>query len=119
MKPHIIQIVWGVSELSRAIEFYRDKIGFPLILRSDEHSYARFDAGGIHLGLVAGEGDPSAGPRAAVTIGVEDLEAAHSELSDKGVEFQMPPTRQPWGATLARFADPDGNLLYLEAVSGS
>ena len=36
----------------------------------------------------------------------------------KGVEFEMPPTQQPWGGTLALFKDPDGNIYYLDPGHG-
>ena len=119
MKPTIIKIAVGVSDLSRAVEFYCDKVGFPLLFRADEHNYARLDGGRIYIGLVAGGTHNSELPRTAVTIATSDLEAAYAELKDKGVEFQMPPTLQPWGEKMARFTDPDGNFFYLEETSDS
>ena len=50
----------------------------------------------------------------AITISTSDLNADHLALTAKGVEFLMPPTQQPWGTMMARFADPDGNVFYLE-----
>jgi predicted enzyme related to lactoylglutathione lyase len=118
MKPNVIQIAIGVSDLSHAVAFYCDQVGFPLMFRSDEHNYARLDGGGVYIGLVAGGIHTRELPRSAVTIGVSDLESSYLELKTRGVEFQMPPTRQPWGETMARFADPDGNLFYLEERAG-
>jgi len=48
---------------------------------------------------------------------VSDLEAEHARLSQEGVVFSMPPTRQPWGGFMPLFADPDGNVYYLDEVS--
>ena len=45
---------------------------------------------------------------------VDDIDAKYIELLDKGVEFEMPPTKQPWGGTLALFKDPDENVFYLD-----
>jgi predicted enzyme related to lactoylglutathione lyase len=28
----------------------------------------------------------------------------------------MPPTDQPWGGFMATFADPDGNVFYLDQL---
>jgi len=45
---------------------------------------------------------------------VEDIDATYKELVEKGVEFDMPPTKQPWGGTLALLKDPEGNIFYLD-----
>ena len=42
-----------------------------------------------------------------------DLDAAHAELSGKGVQFSMGPGKMPWGGYMAMFKDPDGNEFYL------
>ena len=47
---------------------------------------------------------------------MEDLDAAHAQLSEAGVEFTRPPAREPWGGYMAIFADPDGNTFYLDQV---
>jgi uncharacterized glyoxalase superfamily protein PhnB len=45
---------------------------------------------------------------------VHDVDAVYEDLLGKGVEFTMPPTKQPWGGTLALFKDLDGNVFYLD-----
>src|SRR4030095_15929824 len=40
-----------VSDLGRAVDFYHDVLGLPLLFRADQFSYARLDAGAIDLGL--------------------------------------------------------------------
>lgn len=42
----------------------------------------------------------------------DDVEATHRQLSARGVEFNGPPEKQPWG-TFAIFKDPDGNQFVL------
>ena len=39
------------------------------------------------------------------------------ELAAKGVTFTMAPEKQPWGGFMAMFADPDGNVFYLDEVA--
>ena len=34
----------------------------------------------------------------------------------RGVAFESPPTRQPWGGYMAIFENPDGNLFYLDQL---
>ena len=44
----------------------------------------------------------------------DDVEATHRQLSERGVEFEGPPQKQPWG-TFAKFRDPDGNSFVLSS----
>jgi len=110
-----------VSDLSQAAAFYRDKLGLALQFSSPEHGYASFSAGGIRLGVAV------PGPQQAELVGrhtgvgfeVADLAAEHKRLSGLGVQFTMPPTRQPWGGFMAMIADADGNVFYLDQVSAA
>jgi predicted enzyme related to lactoylglutathione lyase len=43
----------------------------------------------------------------------DDLQADYAGLKSRGVEFEGPPQRQPWG-TEAVFRDPDGNSFVLQ-----
>jgi predicted enzyme related to lactoylglutathione lyase len=117
--------VWYVNlfvhDLGRAVDFYQHKLGLPLRFRDDAFGYAAFGTEGAGLSLA--RVDPAAGNAAGlvgrhtgVALGVPDLQAAHAELAARGVAFDMPPTRQPWGGMLATFRDPDGNVLYLDQL---
>src|SRR5262249_41632230 len=46
--------VLGASDLDRAIAFYRDVIGFPLVRTEPAEDYAELDAGGIGLKVIGG-----------------------------------------------------------------
>ena len=84
-----------------------------------DHGYAAFDAGAVKLGLAevpAGEGDPLTGRHTGVGFGVDDLRAEHARLAEAGVRFTAAPERQPWGGFMALFADPDGNVFYLDEL---
>ena len=106
----------GVSNLSRAVEFYRDTLGLALGFSDEEHGYASFSAGPISLGLAVGEEDQREllGRHTGVGFNTADLEADHKRLAEQGGGFTMEPTRQPWGGFMALFADPDGNVFYLD-----
>lgn len=110
-----------VSDLERSVGFYRDDLGLTLEFADAGHGYASFAAGDLRLGLaVPGEEDAGlVGRHTGVGFAVDDLEAAHARLAGLGVEFPTPPTRQPWGGFMAAFADPDGNLYYLDEVSAA
>jgi predicted enzyme related to lactoylglutathione lyase len=110
-----------VNDLARAIGFYRDVLGLKLRHGDAEHGYAAFEAGSVSLGLAAVEGEHAAlaGRMTGVGLAVDDLEAEHARLVRAGVDFEMPPTRQPWGGFMALLKDPSGNVLYLDEVSAA
>jgi len=109
-------LVLGVSNLERAIVFYRDLLGFPLVHANPAERFAQFDAGGIGLKVV-GNHAPTSTEHAVIEIIVEDIQTAYNELSGKGVEFPLPPSKQPWGGWLAQLRDPDGNLFYVSRAA--
>jgi predicted enzyme related to lactoylglutathione lyase len=47
-------------------------------------------------------------------LACDDVEATYRQLSERGVPFTAPPTKQPWG-TFASFTDPDGNSFVLSS----
>ena len=47
-------------------------------------------------------------------LACDDVEATHRQLTERGVEFESPPQKQPWG-TFAIFKDPDGNRFVLSS----
>lgn len=110
-----------VTDLERAVRFYRDTLGLPLQFADEKFGYASFAPEGIRLGLAVV--DPSAsnasslvGRHTGIGFGVPDLDAAHQQLSAKSVHFTMVPAKQPWGGYMAMFADPDGNVFYLDQL---
>jgi catechol 2,3-dioxygenase-like lactoylglutathione lyase family enzyme len=110
-----------VSDLDRAVDFYHRVLGLPLLFRADQFSYARLDAGPIHLGLAAVDRAAEnfaalVGRHTGIGLAVPDIDRAYEELSAKGVEFPMLPSEQHWGGRLALLADPDGNGLYLDRI---
>ncbi|UZK66391.1 VOC family protein [Sphingomonas sp. M1-B02] len=44
----------------------------------------------------------------------DDVDYTYKQMSEKGVSFEGPPEKQPWG-TFAKFKDEDGNLFVLSS----
>jgi len=110
-----------VTDLERAIGFYQSKLGLRLSHADEPHGYASLEAGKVRLGLAqaSGEHEALAGRLTGIGLNVTDLEAEYARLVGLGVEFEMPPTRQPWGGFMALVRDPDGNTLYLDEISAA
>jgi catechol 2,3-dioxygenase-like lactoylglutathione lyase family enzyme len=116
-------IVLMVRDLGRSVEFYRDKLG--MAVRYSSEGFVTLDAGVVPFQLEALSestktfgseavlADQEAGHRVALTVRVEDVDAAYRELRDKGVKFIRAPTDMPWGHRNADFVDPDGNIWVL------
>ena len=110
----------AVTDFDRSLAFYRDLLALPLLFVDDKFQFAAFRAGHVRFAVVGGAeskkmreargGDFHTG----IGFCVADVDAAHRELEGKGVRFTMPPSKQPWGGYMAMFADPDGNIFYLD-----
>ena len=103
-----------VSDLDRARAFYEGALGLRCDSADPEHGYASFTAGDIRFGTAVTDDTSLIGRHTGVGFIVEDIDTTYKELVAAGVEFDMPPTSQPWGGTLALFKDPDGNVFYLD-----
>lgn len=111
----IHQIAQPIADLDRAVAFYRDALGLPLLFTAPP-SLAFFDCGGVRLML----SPPSPGhdhPGSVIYFAVDDIQATHAALVGRGVAFSEAPTkiatlpdREVW---LAPFADTEGNTLAL------
>jgi len=116
MLSTIGQIATRVTNLDRAIAFYRDTLGIPLLFQAPP-GMAFFQCGPqmLMLGLPERPDDDHAG--SVLYFDVPDIESAHETLSARGVEFvdrphvvHRTPERDLW---LNFFHDPDRNMLAL------
>jgi catechol 2,3-dioxygenase-like lactoylglutathione lyase family enzyme len=99
-----------VTDLARAVDFYRDSIGLGVGFQSDV--MADLPEAGLVLDQIP-EGDVI-GPGLVVGLMVEDVDAAHASLLQRGVVPEGPPADQPWGVRNFYVSDPDGNTLEFE-----
>lgn len=101
-----------VADLERSVGFYRS-LGLIQIVASD--GYARFVCpdGDSTLSLESREG--SAADRGSISIHFESerLDELVAQLVAEGVEFEQPPTDQPYLWREAVLRDPDGHRLFL------
>ena len=109
------QIHVSVADLDRAISFYRDDLGLPLLFRVDGQDMAFLDCGGVRLYLGVAQGPVRSSPLVYYRVG--DVEAAHRSLCERGVESMAGPHLVHRGdgteLWMAFVRDPDGNPLAL------
>jgi methylmalonyl-CoA/ethylmalonyl-CoA epimerase len=110
------QIAIGISDLDRAVAFYRDKLRLKHLF-SAPPGLAFFQAGEVRLMLSRPEKADSERFTSALYFKVADIQTARAALASRGVTFEAEPhliARMPdhelW---MAFFRDPDRNLLAL------
>jgi catechol 2,3-dioxygenase-like lactoylglutathione lyase family enzyme len=106
-------VYYWTADMERAVAFYRDVLGLPLV-RRDGDSWALFDAGGVRFalhGLV--EGHPVAPGGATAVFEVPDLDEARLTLEGRGVRFHDHAGEVAGYARFASFPDPDGNTVQV------
>jgi len=101
-------IFYQVSDLEKAIAFYRDILGFHPTSRD---YVARFSVGGVLFELVPAAPGKALAGNARLCLAVKDLPTATRILQAKGV--QTTPIKKEPGGQLCYFTDPDGNELCL------
>jgi len=108
------QIRIQVTDVDRAVTFYRDLLGMPFLLAFPGMAF--FDLDGVRLMLVEPEGRGFGG-ESAVYCRVDDIGAAHATLTERGVLFDDAPHVVHHDAAydlwMSFFRDPDGNVLAL------
>ena len=109
-----IDVVWcQVSDMSRAVAFYRDVLGFPLEHESPYWSSLRVNDA-LMIGLHPPIGDAAGHRRSgwSLTIPVDDILAGQSALAAAGAKIGKFEDIEGY-AVLLDFEDLDGNPLQL------
>jgi methylmalonyl-CoA/ethylmalonyl-CoA epimerase len=109
------QIAINVHDLDRAISFYRDSLGLPLLFTTGGLGF--FDCGGVRLMLSRPEKPEFDHPSSVLYFTVPDIKRAYDQLQAKHVRLEGKPhvvarlpTHDLW---MAFFRDSEENLLAL------
>jgi predicted enzyme related to lactoylglutathione lyase len=108
-----------VTDVDRAKAFYVDQAGFNADhdhTVSDEIRFVQLTPPGSACSIALGKGvtDAEPGSLRGLQLVVADIEAAHTELSDRGIDAGEIQTF-PWGRFVF-FADPDGNRWSVQEL---
>jgi methylmalonyl-CoA/ethylmalonyl-CoA epimerase len=108
------QIALTVTQVDRAIAFYRDTLGMKLLFQVPNMGF--FDCGGVRL-MLTGSEKPGDGQSFVVYFKVPDIHQTFQALTERGVTCDRDqhllarmPDHDLW---MAFFRDPDRNLLAL------
>ena len=108
------QIAIAVADLDRAVAWYADVLGLPLLFRAPP-GLAFFDCGGVRLMLSRPEPAGSEVRNSVVYYQVPDIHAAHDALRSRGADLVDDPhliARLPDHDLWMAFChDSEGNLL--------
>ncbi len=102
-----------VTDIDRAIAFYRDDLG--LTLTKQGSFGAEFLEQEPHLGVhpaIHPDAKALVGRHTGITFHVPDLLDFCARLHERNVRVIAEPTQQTWGI-MAMIADPDGNVFAL------
>jgi predicted enzyme related to lactoylglutathione lyase len=107
----IARIWLPVTDMDKAVAFYRDDLGLDVV--EHDGDWSEVTAGDQVIGLNANE-SPSGDGGAVVAFAVDDIDSSVDQMKGDGVEFADGVSEHPWGK-IAPFKDPDGNDLQLYA----
>ena len=102
-------VVYNVSELHRAKEWYTALLGTPPYF--DEPFYVGYNVGGYELGLHPAETPPAAGTSVVTYWGVDDIDAVYARLLEMGAAPHAPVMEVGEGIKVADVIDPFGNIV--------
>ncbi|MCB9925531.1 MAG: VOC family protein [Planctomycetaceae bacterium] len=96
-----------LTDVSAGVAYYRDVLGFSV--NYQQHDIGVMDRDAVRLLLVA-RTDRHTGIGSCYVY-VQDANALHAELVDKGANVQCEPVDRPWGLREFGVLDPEGNQL--------
>ncbi len=113
-----------ISDIDRAIQFYRDVIGFQLDHETtlDGMHFAQLTPRGSGCSIVVGNLDAhrqmAAGSLRGLQLVVSDASRARSELMERGAEVsEVTVFDARDGGTTFSFGDPDGNTWTVQQIT--
>ena len=107
-----------VADQNRALDFYTDKLGFTIITDQpfdDKQRWIelRIPKADTRVVLFNAEGEEKRiGTFMNMSYECEDIDESYDKLCKRGVEFEGPPQKRPWGK-YAIFKDSEGNRFVL------
>jgi predicted enzyme related to lactoylglutathione lyase len=121
MISHIKFVSVPVRDQNRALDFYTEKLGFTIITDQPFNEKQRWielriPKADTRVVLFTPEGqEDRVGTFSPLVFATDDVEKTYEELKKRGVAFEGPPEKQPWG-TFAKFRDSEENQFVLSTA---
>ena len=111
----VSNIILRTSDLDRAVNFWSEQVGLALLGRHE--AFAFLDGGSVQVALNEVDRQIEDQSMTEVVLEVEDIQAAHREMSERGVPFEIEPrvvtTDGVRTLMAAHFYDPDGHAASI------
>jgi predicted enzyme related to lactoylglutathione lyase len=116
-----------VNDQQRALEFYRDKLGFEVVMDMPVSDGVRWLTVAppnhetefiLFPPAMAGDGGSDdlrsrVGSWTGIVLTTDDCRGTYRRLIEQGVKFAAEPRRQVWGGWMTEMSDPDNNRFQL------
>jgi predicted enzyme related to lactoylglutathione lyase len=118
MITHLKFMSIPVADQDRALKFYTEKLGFKIATNQEmgpgkRWIELRLGKAETRLVLFTMDGEEGrVGTRMNCSLACDDVDATYRQLSERGVEFDGPPQKQPWGSFVI-MRDSEGNRFVL------
>ncbi|MCW3980176.1 MAG: VOC family protein [Candidatus Bathyarchaeota archaeon] len=106
-------VIICTTRMNELAEFYRLGLGLEEP-KPQGKNHLGFQLQGTYLGFDKVEEDQFLHPGAhSLWFTVNNIEEVFEHLKNIGAKVRYPPTKKPWGDTLAAVFDPEGNVVGL------
>jgi lactoylglutathione lyase len=106
-------VILLVSNMDRAIKFYRDTLG--LVVKNISDEWTEFFTSGTVLALHPAKTKVKHNPNMLVGFMVSDLDSIANTLRSKNIKFFKEPKEESFGKH-AIIEDPDGHLISIAEI---
>jgi catechol 2,3-dioxygenase-like lactoylglutathione lyase family enzyme len=120
MITHVKFVSIATRDQDRAVAFYTEKLGFKVVTDQPFSEKTRWiemriaNADTRFVLFNPDDAESRIGTPFNGALACDSVERTYEELKARGVEFDAPPQKQPWG-TFAIFKDVDGNQFVLSS----
>jgi predicted enzyme related to lactoylglutathione lyase len=112
------QVALTTRDLPRAVAFYRDVLGLPLMFESNGMAF--FNIAGTRLMIAKDKQRPEGRPTSIIYFDVADFDLTRAALVQRQVSLEGPvetvQSTDKGDLKLQQFRDPDGNALAIMAL---
>ena len=100
-----------VDNFEQSIQFYKERLGIPLIINEEDDKFAMFDTGETKIAVWAVKGTKQRKGNIKLYFSTKNIENTVKQLQKKGVQFTSGIKKLHWGKRVS-FVDNEKNEHY-------